>query len=41
MRTIGLAWRRTSARKGDFMALGGLIKGLRPEDRDLGKPARA
>ena len=41
MRTIGLAWRRTSARKGDFMALGGLIKGLKPEDRDLGKPARA
>ncbi len=41
MRTIGLAWRRTSARKGDFMALGGLIKGLKPEDWDLGKPARA
>jgi LysR family hydrogen peroxide-inducible transcriptional activator len=29
MRTVGLAWRRTSARKGDFMALGDLIRSLK------------
>ncbi len=29
MRTIGLAWRRTSSRKNDFVALGTLIKSLR------------
>lgn len=28
-RTIGLAWRRTSSRKADFAALGGLIRELR------------
>lgn len=31
LRTIGLAWRRTSSRKSDFMALGALIKNLRSE----------
>jgi LysR family hydrogen peroxide-inducible transcriptional activator len=32
MRTIGLAWRRTSARKNDFTALGNLIKSLQRDD---------
>jgi LysR family transcriptional regulator, hydrogen peroxide-inducible genes activator len=30
MRTIGLAWRKTSSRKVDFEALGVLIRGLQP-----------
>lgn len=29
MRTIGLAWRRTSGRKDDFIAFGELVRGLR------------
>jgi LysR family hydrogen peroxide-inducible transcriptional activator len=41
MRTVGLAWRRTSARKGDFVALGNLIKLLKPEDSHQDKPARS
>jgi LysR family hydrogen peroxide-inducible transcriptional activator len=32
MRTVGLAWRRTSTRKRDFMALGNLIQSLRRAD---------
>ncbi len=32
MRRIGLAWRRTSTRKNDFIALGQLIQWLRQED---------
>jgi LysR family hydrogen peroxide-inducible transcriptional activator len=39
MRTVGLAWRRTSIRKSDFMALGNLIKPLKQPDRDAGEPA--
>lgn len=35
MRTVGLAWRRTSTRKSDFMALGRLITSLKQEDADL------
>ncbi|MBM6579118.1 LysR family transcriptional regulator [Microvirga sp. BT689] len=31
-RTVGLAWRRTSTRKNDFLALSGLIKSLKSED---------
>lgn len=34
MRTIGLAWRRTSSRKNDFKALGTLIQGLRQSETD-------
>ena len=37
MRTVGLAWRRTSSRKNDFMALGTLIKGIKQPDS--GNPA--
>lgn len=32
MRTVGLAWRRTSTRKSDFMALGNLIQSLKRAD---------
>jgi LysR family hydrogen peroxide-inducible transcriptional activator len=32
MRIVGLAWRRTSTRKNDFLALSGLIKSLKSED---------
>jgi LysR family hydrogen peroxide-inducible transcriptional activator len=42
-RTIGLAWRRTSPRKGDFVALGQIaveVLGV-PSKRKIGKPARA
>lgn len=38
MRTIGLAWRRTSSRKADFAALGALIKDLRQKERDGENP---
>jgi LysR family hydrogen peroxide-inducible transcriptional activator len=39
MRTIGLAWRRTSSRKADFAALGQIAKGLQPEIPDsTGQP---
>jgi LysR family hydrogen peroxide-inducible transcriptional activator len=31
MRTVGLAWRRTSSRKSDFVALGELIRSLKQE----------
>jgi len=44
MRTIGLAWRRTSSRKADFEALGALVRGLRPgmpEPDDRRVPAAA
>lgn len=34
MRTIGLAWRRSAARRGDFIALGNLIKSLRKDGGD-------
>ncbi|MBF9196363.1 hydrogen peroxide-inducible genes activator [Microvirga terrestris] len=37
MRIVGLAWRRSSARKGDFIALGELIKSLRREEMDTGQ----
>ncbi|GEO14736.1 transcriptional regulator [Microvirga aerophila] len=30
MRTIGLAWRKTSSRKDDFTALGQIVRGLQP-----------
>jgi LysR family hydrogen peroxide-inducible transcriptional activator len=30
MRTIGLAWRKTSSRKDDFAALGQIVRGLQP-----------
>ena len=33
MRTVGLAWRRTSTRKNDFIALGHLIRSLKPGGR--------
>jgi LysR family hydrogen peroxide-inducible transcriptional activator len=33
-RTIGLAWRKTSARKADFLALADIVKGI------LGERAR-
>ncbi|QRM29375.1 LysR family transcriptional regulator [Microvirga sp. VF16] len=39
MRTVGLAWRRTSTRKGDFRALGSLIQSLKQSDPDTEKPA--
>ena len=42
-RTIGLAWRRTSPRKADFIALGQIMTetlGL-AEARPVAKPARA
>lgn len=32
MRTIGLAWRRTSTRKNDFLALGNLIRAVRQDN---------
>jgi len=38
MRVVGLAWRRSSARQSDFTALGALIKSLRCEEMDTGKP---
>jgi LysR family transcriptional regulator, hydrogen peroxide-inducible genes activator len=41
MRTIGLAWRRTSSRKADFTALGALIRDLRQADRSDGPPDTA
>ncbi|UVF19500.1 LysR substrate-binding domain-containing protein [Microvirga terrae] len=45
MRTVGLAWRRTSTRKSDFMALGHLIRSIRQPDAGLpaeaGAPAEA
>jgi len=34
MRTVGLAWRRTSSRKNDFMALGHLIKAIKRPDSE-------
>jgi LysR family transcriptional regulator, hydrogen peroxide-inducible genes activator len=39
MRTVGLAWRRTSPRKGDFLALGNLIKSIKRPDAAAEKPA--
>jgi LysR family hydrogen peroxide-inducible transcriptional activator len=39
MRTVGLAWRRTSTRKGDFAILGNLIRSLKQPNEDAGKPA--
>ena len=41
MRTIGLAWRRTSSRKADFTALGALIRDMRQADRSDGPPDTA
>ncbi len=41
MRTIGLAWRRTSRRKADFTALGALIRDMRQADRRDGPPDTA
>ena len=40
MRVVGLAWRRSSSRTSDFMALGELIKSLRGAGVVLGKPAK-
>ncbi|MBB3020187.1 LysR family hydrogen peroxide-inducible transcriptional activator [Microvirga lupini] len=40
MRIVGLAWRRSSSRKGDFMALGELIKSLKYDEADTAKPAK-
>ena len=40
MRVVGLAWRRTSSRKSDFMALGELIKSLKCDEAGTGKPAK-
>lgn len=39
MRTVGLAWRRTSSRKSDFRALGNLIRSIKQPDAAAGKPA--
>jgi LysR family hydrogen peroxide-inducible transcriptional activator len=39
MRTVGLAWRRTSSRKSDFTALGNLIRSIKQPDAAAGKPA--
>ncbi|WP_262271116.1 hydrogen peroxide-inducible genes activator [Microvirga yunnanensis] len=39
MRTVGLAWRRTSTRKNDFIALGHLIRSLKQPKADSGRPA--
>jgi LysR family hydrogen peroxide-inducible transcriptional activator len=39
MRTVGLAWRRTSTRKGDFLALGNLIKSIKQPNTAAEKPA--
>jgi LysR family transcriptional regulator, hydrogen peroxide-inducible genes activator len=44
MRTIGLAWRKTSSRKADFEALGEIVRGLQPnvpEADDGGLPTAA
>jgi LysR family hydrogen peroxide-inducible transcriptional activator len=41
MRTIGLAWRRTSSRKADFTALGALIRDMRQAGRSDGPPDTA
>ena len=41
MRTIGLAWRRTSRRKADFTALGALIRDMRHAERRDGPPDTA
>jgi LysR family hydrogen peroxide-inducible transcriptional activator len=41
MRTIGLAWRRTSRRKADFTALGALIRDMRQAERRDGPPDTA
>ncbi|MGF9758489.1 LysR substrate-binding domain-containing protein [Microvirga sp. 0TCS3.31] len=40
MRVVGLAWRRSSARKSDFAALGELIKSLKCDEAGAGKPAK-
>ncbi len=40
MRTVGLAWRRSSSRKSDFTALGSLIKSLKCDDAGAEKPAK-
>jgi LysR family hydrogen peroxide-inducible transcriptional activator len=40
MRIVGLAWRRSSSRKSDFMALGELIKSLKCDEAGMGKPAK-
>ena len=40
MRTVGLAWRRSSPRKSDFTALGALIKSLKCDDAGPGKSAK-
>ncbi|WP_114943240.1 LysR substrate-binding domain-containing protein [Microvirga calopogonii] len=37
MRTVGLAWRRSSTRKSDFTALGHLIKAIKQPDEKAGK----
>jgi LysR family transcriptional regulator, hydrogen peroxide-inducible genes activator len=39
MRTVGLAWRRTSSRKSDFTALGNLIRSLKQPSGDAGESA--
>jgi LysR family hydrogen peroxide-inducible transcriptional activator len=39
MRTVGLAWRRTSSRKSDFTALGNLIRSLKQPSGDGGESA--
>ncbi|MBA1155485.1 LysR substrate-binding domain-containing protein [Microvirga mediterraneensis] len=35
MRKVGLAWRRSSTRKGDFTALGGLIRAIKQPDGEM------
>ena len=40
MRIVGLAWRRSSARKSDFTAFGELIKSLKCDEAGAGKPAK-
>jgi LysR family hydrogen peroxide-inducible transcriptional activator len=39
MRTVGLAWRRTSSRKSDFTALGNLIRSIKQPEAAAEKPA--
>ena len=39
MRTVGLAWRRTSSRRGDFEALGALIRSLKQQGAGTNKSA--
>ena len=40
MRIVGLAWRRTSTRKNDFIALGTLIKSLKQQGAELDEAPR-